>query len=135
MNDVRLSEHNKGITYLLICLLTFKSGICALVTFNQVQIIRLKSGACASLKPLFHFHCLAELTVFDIYKYQLSLHMYRVVNSNASQNGLWNFQSDQNVFGCMNITLVTKLLDIHQSNTCRALTRQNTSQFQGSKLD
>ena len=55
--------------------------------------------------------------------------MCLVVNSNASQNDHWNFQSNQMIH-----KYNTRLeLDIHQIY-CRTLTRQNTLQFQGAKV-
>ena len=59
------------------------------------------------------------------------MHMYRAINSrpNASQNGHWNFQSNQMIHKYN----TRHKLNIHQAY-CRTLTRQNTLQFQGPKV-
>ena len=91
---------------------------CRLLTFSSYR---------SHSNPI--FFKLSILTVYDIYKYQLALHMYRIMNNMLSHNDHFVFQTNTRIH---NYNTRHKM-DIHQ-NYCRTRTRQNTLYFQGPKL-
>ena len=91
---------------------------CRLITFSHYR---------SHSNPL--FSKLSILTVFDIYKFQLSLYMYKIINIHALRNDFLSFQYNQTIHGYN----TRHKMDIHQT-CCRTLSRQKTVKFQGPKV-
>ena len=91
---------------------------CRLITFSLYK---------AHSNPL--FSKLKFLTVYDINKLQIALHMYKIINRLISYNEHFDFRTNFQIHDHD----TRQKNDIHQAY-CRTQTRQNTLQFQGPKL-